>query len=225
MLKSELESAATDLLCDCEMLVITCETHAASANAMLAHETKLRNQGEKLRKEEKEPHLRKCQEIDASFKTIQDILAKCQGELKPKVNSWLQAEKLRKQAEAKAAQDEAERAHEKAMAMMEAQGNGSNGADALDVAIAIQEAETAERSKRQSEFDARKTSITGGGVNSRSLKEVWSIDVIDAVALVQALVNNSEVQAAAIKVAQGMVKGAKGALVLAGVKPICTETI
>lgn len=225
MNKEKLLESVNSLLLDCQMLSIQNQEEAEAANSMVGEEVKLRNLGEKLRKDEKEPWLKKCQEIDASYKPIQSLLLDCQNILKPKVSIWLKAEKARKEEEARIAREEEERKREAAIALLEAEGSGDNNASPIEVDAALQAANEAEKTRRDAEFAARKTSLTGGDSRARSLKEVWSVEVIDAAALVVALANNAEVQAAAIKVANGMVKAMKNDLNLAGVKPVFEETI
>lgn len=225
MTKDELINSASALLLDCQMLIIGDANDAEEANKLIDLEVKLRNGGEKLRKEEKEPYLKKCQEIDASYKPISEIFIKCQNTIKPKVNEWLKAEKLRKEEEARKLREEEERAREKAIALLEAENNGSNGASPIEVDAATHEANEAEKARMQAEQDLRKTQLTGGGARARSLKEVWSVEVIDPVALVNALANDERIQRLAIDIANGMAKAAKDKLNLAGVKPVMTETV
>lgn len=224
-MKQELLNSANALLLDCQMIAINSQETAQEANKLRDLEVKIRKGLEKIKVEEKEPYLRKCQEIDLEYRGYTALLSNIKDELTPKINDWLLAEKRRKEEELAKLREEEERAKEAAIARLEAQGMGDNGVSNIEVDAALNEANELEKARKDAEFANRKTSLRGGDARSVSLKEVWSVEVIDPIALVKALAANPDVQAAAVKVANQMVKASKAALVLDGVKPVSKETI
>ncbi len=208
--------AAQDFEFDCSIIVVNSPETAEKAAILIDRETKARNEAEKKRKAEKEPFLEQGREVDANWKPVVETLQKAIEPVKRQALDYAAKERARKIREAEEARLEAQRLEELAIAKLQEEGKAEEAVKIADDAAILAKAK---------EENASVNRIEAEGIRARGIKTIWEAEIVDAKALVIALADNAEVQAAAAKVANAMARTMKGAFVLNGAKPVSRETI
>lgn len=209
---------------DCLKLVINNEQDAALAAILIDREVKGRKAAEFARTTEKKPHLDAAKEVDECWKPVTDLYQKAVASVKSAVLAWRKQEAERIAKEQEDARLEAERAQEAAMTALSQATSGDVWAE-IEAAHIVAKVDQAAEKAAHLESVAAPMQVKADGIRARGVKLVYSVDVIDAQAMTKALASNSEVQAAALKVANAMARTMKEAFTLDGCKVKATETI
>lgn len=172
---------------------------AQNATAHLTQTKAVLDQMEAERDGEVRPLNERVKEINAVYKKHRESLERLTGDLKQRLNTWLEKLEAERRAEAERMRLEAEEADRRAQAALAAeedarddaaQGAGADiGAAILETDAALAEAGQAERLAKIAERDAERVRVTdgyGGRALSRRTRE--NLYVTDAVAAVKAIV-------------------------------------
>jgi hypothetical protein len=210
----------------CSALQVKSPADAEKALLLMDEEVKARKAADKARENEKAPYLEQGREVDANWKPVISLYQDAVKVVKVRAAAFQQAERERAAQEAEVARIEAERIHEEAMAALAAK--QAPEADEWDaIAAEMKAADSDAATERAAALEAQATAkpqLRAEGVNARSMKTVWSADVVDAKALVIALADNPAVQAEAIKITNQMARVMKQGFQLAGCKIKSEET-
>lgn len=203
-------------------LVIKSQEDAETATKMLDEELKTRQAADRSFKEEKDPITAQGRAIDTAWKPVMDTLKTAQNTIKGLLLGWDKSERDRLAREAEEARLAAEKAQEAALAALADQAS----LDPWEVEAVVSEADELAQAAEQSEqIVATPTRFVAEGTRARSVKLVYSADIIDAKAMTIALADHPAVQEAAAKVAQSNARSMKAAFKLDGCKLKTTETL
>lgn len=203
-------------------LVIKSKEDAETATKMLDEELKTRQAADRSFKDEKEPILAQGRAIDLAWKPVMDTLKTAQSTIKGLLLGWDKSERERLAREAEEVRIAAEKAQEAAMKALADQ----EALDPWEVDAKVSEADALAANAAHVEAAiSTPTRFVASGTRARSVKLVWSAEIVDPVAMVKALANHPAVQEAAAKVAQSNARTMKEAFKLDGCKAKSTETI
>lgn len=208
--------AAQDFEVDCAFLIVNSPETAAQAAILIDREVKGRKAAEAQRVKEKEPFLIQSREVDALWKPVTETYVKAIEGVKRQVLEYAAKERALKLLEAEAAREEAQRLEEIAIAKLQENGKAEEAVKIADDAAILAKAK---------EENANVNRIEADGIRARGIKTVWEAEITDKRALVIALADNAEVQAAAAKVANAKARQMKGAFILDGAKPVSREML
>jgi hypothetical protein len=210
----------------CSALQVRSQADAEKALLLMDEEVKSRKAATLAHEQEKAPYLQRGREVDVAWKPVICLYQDAVKVVKARASAFQQAERERIAKEAEAARLEAERLQEEAMAALAAkQAPEADEWDkiAADMVVDQSDAATERASALEAQAIAR-PQLRAEGVNARSMKTIWSAEVLDARALVIALADNPAVQAEAIKIANQMARVMKSGFQLAGCQVKSEET-
>lgn len=162
----------------------------------------LAKNAEKDRKAIKEPYLEQGRKIDASFKPVAERADKLMAPLKSILAAFLQAEEMRKRAEAEAARKEAEEKARAAEALKE---------DAFVGEHVVQIAKEAEQKAAQAARLAENNRVQGADSDrALGLRTYRKAKIVNAAMLVGYFANHPEVLAVCEKLANAQIRAAGG---------------